>query len=39
MAAAETISVDAAVVAVLSQRDGILTLKAEHKHSTEGFFW
>lgn len=35
MAAARDISVDAGVMAVLSELGGILTLK-QHKHGTEG---
>lgn len=36
-AAAEGISVDAALDTVLSDRDGIFTVKEKHKIGTEGF--
>lgn len=36
-AAAEGISVNAALQAVLSDQDGIFTIKEKHKDDTEGF--
>lgn len=37
MAGAQEINVDAATAAVLSELDGTLTLKEEHKNDTESF--